>query len=71
MFSRFAKRTITNIVAILDGKEEPDRWVMLGNHVDAWGKVNPTQLMSHTSSVHGVIAYCIYACELDATSKKI
>uniref|UniRef100_A0A7I4YZN6 Peptidase M28 domain containing protein n=1 Tax=Haemonchus contortus TaxID=6289 RepID=A0A7I4YZN6_HAECO len=36
--SRFAKRTITNIIAVLEGKEEPDRWVMLGNHVDAWGK---------------------------------
>nr|CDJ83816.1 Peptidase M28 domain containing protein [Haemonchus contortus] len=35
---RFAKRTITNIIAVLEGKEEPDRWVMLGNHVDAWGK---------------------------------
>ncbi|PIO56729.1 peptidase, M28 family, partial [Teladorsagia circumcincta] len=34
----FAKRTITNIIAIMEGKEEPDRWVMLGNHVDAWGK---------------------------------
>ncbi|KAK6053229.1 PA domain protein [Cooperia oncophora] len=36
--SRFAKRTITNIIAVLEGREEPDRWVMLGNHVDAWGK---------------------------------
>ncbi|VDO20229.1 unnamed protein product [Haemonchus placei] len=34
----FAKRTITNIIAVLEGKEEPDKWVMLGNHVDAWGK---------------------------------
>ncbi|KHJ96284.1 PA domain protein [Oesophagostomum dentatum] len=36
--SRFVKRTITNIIAMLEGAEEPDRWVMLGNHVDAWGK---------------------------------
>ncbi|EPB79959.1 PA domain protein [Ancylostoma ceylanicum] len=36
--SRFANRTITNIIAMLEGNEEPDRWVMLGNHVDAWGK---------------------------------
>ncbi|VDM75535.1 unnamed protein product [Strongylus vulgaris] len=34
----FVKRTITNIIAILEGTMEPDRWVMLGNHVDAWGK---------------------------------
>ncbi|KAK6759989.1 hypothetical protein RB195_021502 [Necator americanus] len=36
--SRFVKRTITNIIAVMEGNEEPDRWVMLGNHVDAWGK---------------------------------
>ncbi|KJH41453.1 PA domain protein [Dictyocaulus viviparus] len=36
--SRFVKKTITNIVATLNGIEEPDRWIMLGNHVDAWGK---------------------------------
>ncbi|CAJ0590177.1 unnamed protein product [Cylicocyclus nassatus] len=36
--SRFAKRTITNIIAMMEGIKEPDRWVMVGNHVDAWGK---------------------------------
>ncbi|KAJ1364692.1 Aminopeptidase naaladl1, partial [Parelaphostrongylus tenuis] len=36
--SRFVKRTITNIIATFNGNEEPDRWIMLGNHIDAWGK---------------------------------
>lgn len=36
-------RPITNVVARLDGREEPDRWVLLGTHHDAWtfGGVDP------------------------------
>ncbi|HEU5118276.1 MAG TPA: PA domain-containing protein, partial [Isosphaeraceae bacterium] len=29
-------RTIWNVMATLKGSAEPDRWVMLGNHRDAW-----------------------------------
>ncbi|KAE9415578.1 hypothetical protein Angca_005264 [Angiostrongylus cantonensis] len=36
--SRFMEETITNIIATFRGSEEPDRWIMLGNHIDAWGK---------------------------------
>ncbi len=37
-------RTIWNVMATLKGSAEPDRWVMLGNHRDAWtyGAVDPS-----------------------------
>ncbi len=36
-------RKIWNVVARIDGSQEPDRWVVLGNHRDAWvfGAVDP------------------------------
>ncbi len=36
-------RTIWNVIATLPGSVEPDRWVMVGNHRDAWvyGAVDP------------------------------
>ncbi len=36
-------RTIWNVVATIAGSVEPDRWVMIGNHRDAWvyGAVDP------------------------------
>ena len=36
-------RKIWNVVARIDGNEEKDRWVVLGNHRDAWvfGAVDP------------------------------
>ena len=36
-------RTIWNVIAQLKGEIEPDRWVMVGNHRDAWvyGAVDP------------------------------
>ncbi|WCJ42581.1 Glutamate carboxypeptidase 2 [Euphorbia peplus] len=35
--------TIQNIIAVIEGSEEPDRFVILGNHRDAWtfGAVDP------------------------------
>lgn len=35
--------TIHNILAVIRGSEEPDRFVLLGNHRDAWtyGAVDP------------------------------
>jgi len=32
----YAVRTIWNVIARLPGNVEPDRWVMVGNHRDAW-----------------------------------
>ncbi|WP_435006528.1 M28 family metallopeptidase [Tundrisphaera lichenicola] len=36
-------RTIWNVIATIKGEAEPDRWVMIGNHRDAWvyGAVDP------------------------------
>ena len=36
-------RTIWNVIATIKGEVEPDRWVMIGNHRDAWvyGAVDP------------------------------
>lgn len=33
------RRKIKNFIATMHGFEEPDKWVMLGNHADAWVKV--------------------------------
>ncbi len=43
-------RTIWNVVAKLKGEVEPDRWVMIGNHRDAWvyGAVDPSSGTSAT-----------------------
>uniref|UniRef100_A0A0N5BHI1 PA domain-containing protein n=1 Tax=Strongyloides papillosus TaxID=174720 RepID=A0A0N5BHI1_STREA len=37
------KRKIKNVIGRFVGSEEPDKWVMLGNHVDAWvkGSIDP------------------------------
>lgn len=39
----FVTRTIWNVITRIDGDEEKDRWVVLGNHRDAWtfGAVDP------------------------------
>jgi len=39
----YKSRTIWDVVARIDGNEEKDRWVVLGNHRDAWvfGAVDP------------------------------
>ncbi|AMV36703.1 M28 family metallopeptidase [Planctomyces sp. SH-PL62] len=41
--TEYKVRTIWNVIAKLPGAVEPDRWVMLGNHRDAWvhGAVDP------------------------------
>uniref|UniRef100_A0A915MVM6 Uncharacterized protein n=1 Tax=Meloidogyne javanica TaxID=6303 RepID=A0A915MVM6_MELJA len=31
-------RPIKNFIAKIEGSEEPDKWVLLGNHADAWSK---------------------------------
>ncbi len=39
----YAVRTIWNVIATLPGSVEPDRWILVGNHRDAWvyGAVDP------------------------------
>jgi N-acetylated-alpha-linked acidic dipeptidase len=39
----FQIRTIWNVIGRIEGAQEPDRWVVLGNHRDAWtfGAVDP------------------------------
>lgn len=39
----FATKTIWNVITTIDGTGEKDRWVVLGNHRDAWvfGAVDP------------------------------
>jgi N-acetylated-alpha-linked acidic dipeptidase len=39
----FLTKTIWNVITMVDGAVEPDRWVVLGNHRDAWvfGAVDP------------------------------
>ena len=39
----YASRTLWDVVARIDGNEEKDRWVVMGNHRDAWvfGAVDP------------------------------
>ena len=39
----YAQRTLWDVVARIDGNEEKDRWVVMGNHRDAWvfGAVDP------------------------------
>uniref|UniRef100_A0A1I7ZYF3 Peptidase_M28 domain-containing protein n=1 Tax=Steinernema glaseri TaxID=37863 RepID=A0A1I7ZYF3_9BILA len=41
--SSLQKRTIRNVIGYIEGAEEPDKYVMLGNHFDAWvyGSVDP------------------------------
>ena len=31
------RQDIYNVIGTIYGKEEPDRWVLIGNHRDAWG----------------------------------
>jgi N-acetylated-alpha-linked acidic dipeptidase len=40
----YAIRPIWNVIATLEGSVEPDRWIMVGNHRDAWvyGAVDPS-----------------------------
>ncbi|KAM4690072.1 glutamate carboxypeptidase 2-like [Rhinophrynus dorsalis] len=38
------KRTIRNVIGFIEGQHEPDRYVVLGNHRDAWvfGAIDPS-----------------------------
>ena len=31
------RQDVYNVIGTIYGKEEPDRWVLIGNHRDAWG----------------------------------
>jgi N-acetylated-alpha-linked acidic dipeptidase len=54
----YASRTLWDVVARIDGNEEKDRWVVMGNHRDAWvfGAVDPnsgTATMLETAHAFG------------------
>ncbi len=51
--TEYKLRTIWNVIATLPGSVEPDRWVMLGNHRDAWvyGAVDPSSGTAATLEV--------------------
>ncbi|MGQ9897775.1 MAG: M28 family metallopeptidase [Acidobacteriota bacterium] len=40
----YRQRTIWNVIGTLTGQEQPDEWILLGNHRDAWvyGAVDPS-----------------------------
>src|SRR6185437_17176508 len=40
---KYDLRTTWNVIATIRGEVEPDRWIMVGNHRDAWvhGAVDP------------------------------
>ncbi|KAG0725840.1 N-acetylated-alpha-linked acidic dipeptidase 2 [Chionoecetes opilio] len=42
--NRNTMTTTYNVIGVLQGREEPDRYVMLGNHLDAWlfGSLDPS-----------------------------
>ncbi|TKR73126.1 hypothetical protein L596_020474 [Steinernema carpocapsae] len=42
--STLEKRSVKNVVGYITGSKEPDRYVILGNHFDAWvyGSIDPT-----------------------------
>jgi N-acetylated-alpha-linked acidic dipeptidase len=50
-------RTIWNVIGRIPGKEEPDQWVVSGNHRDAWvyGAVDPSSgTAAMLEAVHGI-----------------
>jgi N-acetylated-alpha-linked acidic dipeptidase len=54
-------RTIRNIIGYIRGNEEPDRYVILGNHYDAWiyGSIDPISATATLAEVARVIAKAV------------
>jgi N-acetylated-alpha-linked acidic dipeptidase len=53
----YQRRTIWDVIGTIKGSQEPDNWVVVGNHRDAWvyGAVDPNSgTASMLESVHGV-----------------
>ncbi|MGD0892057.1 MAG: M28 family metallopeptidase [Terracidiphilus sp.] len=53
----YQRRTIWDVIGTVKGSQDPDNWVIVGNHRDAWvyGAVDPTSgTASMLESVHGV-----------------
>jgi N-acetylated-alpha-linked acidic dipeptidase len=53
----YQRRTIWDVIGTIKGSHEPDNWVVVGNHRDAWvyGAVDPNSgTASMLESVHGV-----------------
>ncbi|GMT31434.1 hypothetical protein PFISCL1PPCAC_22731 [Pristionchus fissidentatus] len=56
--SKLTRRPIRNMIAVMQGAVEPDRWVMVGNHVDAWvkGAIDPATGTASQLEVARVLA---------------
>jgi N-acetylated-alpha-linked acidic dipeptidase len=53
----YQRRTIWDVIGKIKGTDQPDRWVVVGNHRDAWvyGAVDPNSgTASMLEAVHGV-----------------
>jgi N-acetylated-alpha-linked acidic dipeptidase len=53
----YQRRTIWDVIGTIKGSEQPDNWVVVGNHRDAWvyGAVDPNSgTAAMLESVHGV-----------------
>jgi N-acetylated-alpha-linked acidic dipeptidase len=53
----YQRRTIWNVIGTIPGAQEPDSWVITGNHRDAWvyGAVDPSSgTAAMLEAVHGV-----------------
>ena len=55
MNNRQEERVSSNVIGVLVGSEEPDRYVMVGNHRDAWGfgAIDPSSGTAQLMEVEG------------------
>ena len=59
MYNQLRREKIYNVVGILRGSIEPDRYVVIGNHRDAWsyGAIDPTAGTSAMLEISRTLAY--------------
>ncbi len=61
VLSDWSQKTLYDVIATLHGAEEPDRWIIRGNHHDAWvfGATDPlagqVALMAEAQAIGGLI----------------
>nr|XP_051227728.1 probable glutamate carboxypeptidase LAMP1 isoform X2 [Lolium perenne] len=62
--------TIQNVIAVIEGKEEPDRYVILGNHRDAWtfGAADPSSGTAALLELKGSLSCKARVGDLDGPS---
>ena len=59
VYNQRRREKIYNVLGILRGSTEPDRYVIIGNHRDAWsyGAVDPTSGTSTMLEISRTLAY--------------